>query len=103
MNDETQFTERALTIVTLAQKLAEDHQHPQLLPIHLLAAFIETPEDGSISYLQNLIEKGRFDFDLFKKVVNRTLVRVPQQHPAPSQITPSYSLGKVLQLSLIHI
>ncbi|CCD24795.1 chaperone ATPase HSP104 NDAI_0D04820 [Naumovozyma dairenensis CBS 421] len=97
MNDETQFTERALTIVTLAQKLAEDHQHPQLQPIHLLAAFIETPEDGTIPYLQNLVEKARYDYDLFKKVVNRTLVRIPQQNPAPQQITPSYALGKVLQ------
>lgn len=97
MNDETQFTERALTILTLAQKLAQDHQHPQLQPIHLLAAFIETPEDGSVAYLQNLIERGRYDYDTFKRTVNRALVRIPQQNPAPSQITPSYSLGQVLQ------
>lgn len=97
MNDQTQFTERALTILTLAQKLASDHQHPQLQPIHILAAFIETPEDGSVPYLQNLIEKGRYDYDLFKKVVNRNLVRIPQQQPAPAEITPSYALGKVLQ------
>lgn len=97
MNDETQFTERALTILTLAQKLAQDHQHPQLQPIHLLAAFIETPEDGSVAYLQNLIERGRYDYDVFKRTVNRALVRIPQQNPAPSQITPSYSLGQVLQ------
>lgn len=97
MNDETQFTERALTIVTLAQKLAQDHQHPQLQPIHLLAAFIETPEDGSVAYLQNLIEKARYDYDNFKRTVNKHLVRIPQQHPAPPQVTPSYSTGQVLQ------
>lgn len=97
MNDETQFTERALHILTVAQKLATDHQHPQLQPIHLLAAFIETPEDGSVAYLQNLIEKGRYDYDLFKKTVNKALVRVPQQHPAPAEVTPSYALGKVIQ------
>lgn len=97
MNDETQFTERALTIITIAQKLAQDHQHPQLQPIHLLAAFIETPEDGSIAYLQNLIDKARYDYDSFKRIVNKQLVRIPQQNPAPSQITPSYALGQVLQ------
>lgn len=97
MNDETQFTERALTIVTLAQKLAQDHQHPQLQPIHLLAAFIETPEDGSVAYLQNLIEKARYDYDNFKRTVNKHLVRISQQHPAPPQVTPSYSTGQVLQ------
>ncbi|AQZ16592.1 HSP104 (YLL026W) [Zygosaccharomyces parabailii] len=97
MNDETQFTDRALTLLTLAQKLAQDHQHPQLQPIHLLAAFVDTPEDGSKPYLQNLIEKGRYDYDNFKRTVNKHLVRVPAQHPAPTQITPSYSLGQVLQ------
>ncbi|CCH58644.1 hypothetical protein TBLA_0A08540 [Henningerozyma blattae CBS 6284] len=97
MNDETQFTERALTVITVAQKLAQDHQHPQLQPIHLLAAFIETPEDGTIAYLQNLIDKARYDYDAFKRIVNKHLVRIPQQHPAPPQVTPSYALGQVLQ------
>ncbi|QLG73474.1 hypothetical protein HG535_0E05580 [Zygotorulaspora mrakii] len=97
MNDETQFTERALNILTIAQKLAQDHQHAQLQPIHILAAFIETPEDGSVAYLQNLVERARYDYDPFKRAVNRALVRIPQQHPAPAQITPSYSLGQVLQ------
>ncbi|CAL9733396.1 heat shock protein 104 [Monosporozyma servazzii] len=97
MNDETQFTEKALSILTIAQKLAEDHQHPQLQPIHILAAFIETPEDGTIAYLQNLFDKARFDYDAFKRIVNKNLVRIPQQQPAPQQITPSYALGQVLQ------
>ncbi|EDO15769.1 hypothetical protein Kpol_478p4 [Vanderwaltozyma polyspora DSM 70294] len=97
MNDETQFTERALNILTIAQKLAQDHQHPQLQPIHILAAFIETQPDGSIPYLQNLIEKARYDYGAFTKIVNKSLVRIPQQHPAPQQITPSYALGQVLQ------
>lgn len=97
MNDETQFTDKALNIVTIAQKLAQDHQHPQIQPIHLLAAFIETPEDGSIAYLQNLFDQARYDYDAFKKIVNRSLVRVPQQHPAPAQVTPSYAFGQILQ------
>ncbi|SCU93481.1 LADA_0G03334g1_1 [Lachancea dasiensis] len=97
MDDQTQFTERALTLLTLAQKLAQDHQHAQLQPIHLLAAFVDTPEDGSVSYLQNLIEKARYDYDAFRRCVNKHLVRIPQQNPAPSQISASYATGQVLQ------
>lgn len=97
MNDESQFTEKALNILTIAQKLAQDHQHPQLQPVHILGAFVETPEDGSISYLQNLFDKARYDYDAFRRIVNKNLVRIPQQHPAPQQITPSYALGQVLQ------
>ncbi|GCF00397.1 hypothetical protein ZYGM_001266 [Zygosaccharomyces mellis] len=97
MNDETQFTDRALNVLTLAQKLAQDHQHAQLQPIHLLAAFVDRPEDGSIPFLQNLVEKARYDYSTFSRSVNRHLVRVPSQHPAPQQVSPSYSLAQVLQ------
>ena len=97
--DETQFTDRALAVVTNAQKLAEEHAHPQLLPIHLLAAFATRPEDGSVSYLQTLLEKGRFDYQAFERLVNKHLVRTPSQNPAPSQITPSYATGQVLTKS----
>lgn len=97
MNDETQFTEKTITLLTIAQKLAEDHQHPQLQPIHILASFVETPEDGSIAYLQNLFDKARYDYDTFKRLVNKQLVRIPQQHPAPQQISPSYAFGQIMQ------
>lgn len=95
--DETQFTDRALAIVTNAQKLAEEHAHPQLLPLHLLAAFVEKPEDGSQTYIQTLLEKGRFDYQLFERTVNKHLVRTPSQNPAPQQVTPAYATGEVLK------
>lgn len=97
--EETQFTDRALAIVTAAQKLAEEHAHPQLQPIHLLAAFVSKPEDGSVSYIQTLLEKGRFDYQLFERTVNKHLVRTPSQNPAPSQISPSYATGEILKKS----
>lgn len=94
--DESQFTDRALAIITNAQKLAEEHAHPQILPIHILAAFTAKPEDGSVSYVQTLLEKGRFDYPAFERIVNKQLVRTPSQNPAPSQITPSYAVGQIL-------
>lgn len=97
--ENTEFTDRALAIITQAQKLAEEHAHPQLLPIHLLAAFCTKPEDGSVNYLQTLLEKGRFDYQLFERTVNKYLVRTPSQNPAPSQVTPSYSTGEILKKS----
>lgn len=97
MNDETQFTEKALQLVTLAQKLASDHQHAQLQPLHVLAAFVDTPEDGSIGFLQNLIEKARYDWDAFRRAVNKALVRIPSQHPAPAEISPSYGFANVFK------
>ena len=95
--DESQFTDRALAVITRAQQLAEEHQHPQLLPLHILAAFCEKPEDGSTSYLQTLLERGRFDYQLFERTVNKHLVRTPSQNPAPQQVSPSYATGEILK------
>lgn len=97
MNDSSQFTDRALNIITIAQKLAQDHQHPQLTPVHFLAAFVETPVDGTKPYVQNIIENARYDYELFRKTVNKHLVRIPAQHPAPQEISASYGTAEVMK------
>ncbi|CAG98604.1 chaperone ATPase HSP104 [Kluyveromyces lactis] len=97
MNDETQFTNKANEIIRLAQKLAQDHRHAQLQPIHLLAAFVEPNEDGSVGFLQNLVELAKYDYEPLKRAINRNLVRTPSQTPAPLEIQPSYAFGQVLK------
>lgn len=97
MSGETQFTDKALSLITNAQKLAQDHQHTQLLPIHLLSAFVEVTSDGTVGYLQNLFEKARHDYENFRRTVNRHLVRTASQTPAPPQVTPSYAFSQVIK------
>lgn len=100
MNDETQFTNKANDILRTAQKLAQDHRHAQLQPIHLLAAFVEPSEDGSIGFLQNIVELAKYDFDPLRRAINRHLVRTPSQTPAPLEVQPSYAFGQVLKDTL---
>lgn len=92
-----QFTDRALNLLTVAQKLAQDHQHSQLTPTHILAAFVETPPDGTKSYVENILKNGRFDYDDFKRQVNRKFNTIPSQQPAPQEILPNNSLLQVLK------
>lgn len=100
MNDETQFTNKANEILKRAQKLAQDHRHAQLQPIHLLGAFVEPNEDGSIGFLQNIVELAKYDFDPLRRAINRQLVRTPAQTPAPVEITPSYAFSQVVKDTL---
>lgn len=95
--DETQFTDHALAIIQGAQKLCQEHAHAQLMPIHFLAAMAPLQDDGSRLYLQTLVERGRFSWDDVLRAVNRALVRIPLQHPAPLQILPSSATAQVLQ------
>ncbi|AET41128.1 chaperone ATPase HSP104 Ecym_7290 [Eremothecium cymbalariae DBVPG len=97
MVDETQFTDKALSLMVNAEQLARDHQHAQLLPIHLLAAFVEVPQDGGAGYLQNLVEKARYDYDTFRRAVNKSLVRTPSQMPPPSQLSQGHGFASVIQ------
>lgn len=94
--EETQFTDKALSLINRAKQLAEEHQHPQLTPVHFLAAFCEPLEQG-INYIETLFEKGRFDYQGFRRVVNRHLVRIPSQTPAPQQVTLGYGVGELLK------
>ena len=94
--DETQFTDNALSIITNATQLAKDNSHSQLLPLHFLAAMVPT-DDNSTQYLKTLIQKARFEWPTFERVVNKHLVRLPSQSPAPEDIRPSYATGQILQ------
>ncbi|ODV58723.1 chaperone ATPase HSP104 [Ascoidea rubescens DSM 1968] len=95
--ESSNFTDRVLTIIENAQTIAQDQSHTQLLPLHVLAAMTEPEKDGSPSYLKTIIEKSRFDWQVFLRTVNKNLVRLPSQSPPPDKITPSYSTAQVLQ------
>lgn len=94
--DETQFTDNALKIITNATQLAKDNSHSQLLPLHFLAAMVPT-DDNATPYLKTLVQKARFEWPTFERVVNKHLVRLPSQTPAPDDVRPSYATGQVLQ------
>lgn len=94
--DETQFTDNALKIINNATNLAKENSHSQLLPLHFLAAMVPTDDENSIPYLKTLVQKARYEWGDFERTVNRHLVRLPSQTPAPEDIRPSYATGQVL-------
>lgn len=94
--DETQFTDNALNIINNANQLAKENSHSQLVPLHLLAAMVPTDDENSTTYLKTLIQKGRFEWPSFERVVNRHLVRLPSQDPPPTEVRPSGALSQVL-------
>lgn len=74
--DSTQFTDRALDIVTSAQKLCQQNSNPQLLPIHFLAAMIPADESQPI-YLKTIIEGSRYEWEPVKRSINQHLLKLP--------------------------
>jgi len=96
--DETQYTDNALRIIQNATNLCKENANTQLVPLHLLAAFIPTDDtEGTSPYLQTLIQKARYEWPVFERTVNKHLVRLPSQNPPPDDVRPSYQLGQVLQ------
>ncbi|KAK6462766.1 hypothetical protein DFJ63DRAFT_325610 [Scheffersomyces coipomensis] len=96
--DETQFTDNALKIINNASQLAKENSNAQIVPLHFLAAMIPTDDEAnSTSYLRTLIQKGRFEWPAFERTVNKHLVRLPSQTPAPDDLRMSYAAGQVIQ------
>ncbi|KAH3664266.1 hypothetical protein OGAPHI_004618 [Ogataea philodendri] len=87
--DQSQFTDRALNIVTTAQKLCEQNNHAQIAPIHFLAAMTPMTTDGEAIYLKTLVERGRFDWQNFERAVNKHLLRLPAVQGSNTE--PSFS------------
>lgn len=94
--DETQFTDNAILIVTRATQLARDGSHSQVMPIHFLAAMLPSDDVDSTLYLKTLIQKARYEWPDFERIVNRHLVRLPSQTPAPSEVSFGYAAGQVM-------
>ncbi|KAK9459056.1 P-loop containing nucleoside triphosphate hydrolase protein [Lipomyces oligophaga] len=92
-----QFTDRAATILQESQRLAQEYSHAQLTPIHFLAAMAQPESDGSPPYLRVVVEKARYEWQTLERLINKHLVRIPAQSPAPSDIRPSSATAKVLQ------
>lgn len=94
--DETQFTDNALSIIQRATELAKEGSHSQVVPLHFLAAMVPTDDENSTQYLKTLIQKGRYQWPDFERIVNRHLVRLPSQTPAPDEVRLSYAAGQVI-------
>ncbi|OBA19498.1 hypothetical protein METBIDRAFT_79516 [Metschnikowia bicuspidata var. bicuspidata NRRL YB-4993] len=94
--DETQFTDNALQIIQRASQLAKDGSHSQVVPLHFLAAMVPTDEEGSTLYLKTLIQKARYEWPDFERIVNRHLVRQPLQNPPPDDVRLSYAAGQII-------
>ncbi|GMM29337.1 chaperone ATPase [Martiniozyma asiatica (nom. inval.)] len=86
--DSTKFTDRALDIVTNAQKLAQQNSNPQILPLHLLAAMAPSDSPEPL-YLKSIVEGARYEWLPFERTINKQLVRLPSQ--AGSNMEPQFS------------
>lgn len=94
--DSSQFTDNALEIIKNATELATNYSHPQITPVHLLAAMVPTDESPN-NYLKTLVERGRFEWPKFQRTVNSHLVRIPAQNPLPTEVYPSGAFAQVIK------
>ncbi|KAK9388778.1 P-loop containing nucleoside triphosphate hydrolase protein [Lipomyces mesembrius] len=92
-----QLTDRVTNILQESSRIASEYNHPQLTPLHLLAAMALPEADGSPPYLRVIVEKARYEWQGLERLINKHIVRIPAQTPAPDQISPSPAAAKVLQ------
>ncbi|VVT54397.1 uncharacterized protein SAPINGB_P004055 [Magnusiomyces paraingens] len=94
-----QLTDNVTRILQRATQLTIDHSHSQIAPLHFLAAMLEA-EGGEAPYLKTVIEKARYEWRPFEQLVNKSLVRLPAQNPAPSSPDMSMAANKMFKNAL---
>jgi len=106
------FTDRANRALSDAMSVAEQHAHPQLLPLHLALCLLDPPPDeskdqqipthkshaaGSQSLFRQVVERAHGDPQAFQRALQKAVVRLPSQTPPPEQISMAPSFTKVLR------
>lgn len=76
------LTERATKVLQESFEIAKNHGNSAVVPVHVLAA-VAQGENGSPSFLQTITETAQYDFKEFNRAIEKHLVRLPSQSPAP--------------------
>jgi ATP-dependent Clp protease ATP-binding subunit ClpA len=106
------LTDRASKALSDAMQVAEQHDHPQLLPLHLALSLLDpTPDESkdqqqttnashssaSQSLFRQVVERAHGDPQSFQRALKKSIVRLPSQNPPPEQISMAPSFSKVLR------
>lgn len=106
------FTDRASKALSDAMAVAEQYDHPQLLPLHLALSLLDPPPDeskdqqqttnashsaSSQSLFRQVVERAHGDPQLFQRALTKAIVRQSSQNPPPEQISMAPSFVKVLR------
>lgn len=103
------FTDRAQASVSAAVQTAKDHNHSQVLPIHLaLALLIESGQqspappgsshpENSTSLFTSCLRKAGADPAKLETLLRTALRKIPTQSPPPDDVTASSALAKILK------
>ncbi|QPG76623.1 hypothetical protein FOA43_004015 [Brettanomyces nanus] len=100
--DSSNFTDKALEIITHAQTLCQQNSNPQLVPLHILAAMtpsnvIGEDKQASSVYLKSIIEGSRFEWTPFERTINRHLVKLPSVQGSNAEATMSGSAAQIIK------
>lgn len=105
MSEAPQFTDRAQTSLSSAVQLAKDHQHFQVTPAHLALALLLDPASSPATssgvqpaetLFRSVLNKSGVDSKKLEEKLRAALRKIPQQTPAPEDISLSGLAGKVI-------
>ncbi|EJD03965.1 uncharacterized protein FOMMEDRAFT_106313 [Fomitiporia mediterranea MF3/22] len=94
------FTDRAQQSVAAALQLAKDYANAQVYPVHLAFVLLNEGSGGAESKQHSLfssvIQKAGGEPQLMNRALQKQIVRLPTQEPAPEDISISSAAMKVL-------
>ena len=86
-------TEKTISALINAERLAREHHSVQLSPLHLTLALWDE-KDG---LLRQIINRCSGDVQQFERSLRKMITKLPQQDPPPETITPSRHMLSAIQ------
>jgi len=87
------FTDKTNETLLAAQNLCVEKQNPQLLPIHVAVVLFQDPS----SLGHQICLKGKVDITPINRALQKHLVRLPVQDPAPTEVSSSPAFSRLLR------
>eukprot|EP01101_Sappina_pedata_P001089 TRINITY_DN111_c0_g1_i3.p1 TRINITY_DN111_c0_g1~~TRINITY_DN111_c0_g1_i3.p1 ORF type:complete len:904 (-),score=395.46 TRINITY_DN111_c0_g1_i3:55-2712(-) len=91
--DPKAFTSKIREAMQSANSIAEEHQHPEIRPLHLISALF-FDSDG---LAQRVLQKIGLDPKTVERTFKRHVVRLPQQNPPPDEIGYNQATVRMLK------
>ncbi|KAK4515048.1 proteasome regulatory particle base subunit [Mucor velutinosus] len=95
------FTDKVEKALGIAQSLAREFGHSQIMPAHIACALFDETEGAPL--FKSILEKAGADPKIIERGYRKVMLHLPSQDPAPTDIGIGPQTGKLLRNAEKHM
>lgn len=96
-----EFTEKVEKTLGIAQSLAREFGHIQLMPAHVACALFDETDGQSL--FKSIVEKAGAEPSTVERGYKKMMVSLPTQDPPPAEVSVGPEMSKLLRAAQSHM